>query len=199
MNTKPTSIVIHCLVAGALLGGILDTGLGSILPCAPWPTPLGTGFGTVIGSAAGGLGYALILAGMKIGGYTDLKNQTIHRLIYKASLFIIACSIIGGVIGFISAKRDIADRPMAQLREAYRDIDKGYVSKDEGKKFVDKAKVAIRLASDVPRERRNIRVFAASFALIGAGLSGLFLMLIIVQKRITKTLKERGIPLVNKG
>jgi len=191
MNTKPTSIVIHCLVAGALLGGILDTGLGSILPCAPWPTPLGTGFGTVIGSAAGGLGYALILAGMKIGNYTDL--------IYKASAFIIACSIMGSVIGFISAKRDIADRPMAQLREAYRDIDKGYVSKDEGKKFVDKAKVAIRLASDVPRERRNIRVFAASFALIGAGLSGLFLMLIIVQKRITKTLKERGIPLVNKG
>ena len=122
MNTKPTSIVIHCLVAGALLGGILDTGLGSILPCAPWPTPLGTGFGTLIGSAAGGLGYALILAGMKIGNYTDLKNKTIHRLIYKASLFIIACSIMGGVIGFISAKRDIADRPMAQLREAYRDI-----------------------------------------------------------------------------
>lgn len=199
MNTKPTSIAIHCIAAGALLGGILDTGMGSILPCAPWPTPLGTGFGAVIGSAAGGLGYALILAGMKIGGYTDLKNQTIHRLIHKASLFIIACSIMGAVIGFVSAKRDIADRPMTQLREAYRDIDKGYVSKDEGKKFVDKAKVAIRLASDVPRERRNIRVFTASFALIGAGLSGLFLMLIIVQKRITKTLKERGIPLVNKG
>jgi hypothetical protein len=199
MNTKLTSIAFHCIAAGALLGGILDTGIGTILPCAPWPTPLGTGFGIAIGIAAGALGFGLIRAGMKIGGYTDLQNQTIHRLIHKASLFIIACSIIGGVIGFTSAKRDIADRPMAQLREAYRDIDKGFVSKGEGKKFVERAKVAIRLASDVPRERRNIRAFAASFALIGAGLSGFFLMLIILQKRITKTLKERGIPLVNKG
>lgn len=199
MNTKPTSIAIHCIAAGAILGGLLDTGLGSILPCAPWPVPTGTNFGIVIGIATGALGFALIRAGMKIGGYTALKNQTIHRLIHKSTLFIIACSIMGGVIGFTSAKRDIADRPMAQLREAYRDIDKGYVSKDEGKKFVEKAKLAIRQASDIPRERRNIRVFAASFALIGSGLSALFLMLIILQKRITKTIKERGIPLVNKG
>jgi hypothetical protein len=68
---------------------------------------------------------------MKIGGYTALKNQTIHRLIHKSTLFIIACSVMGGFIGFTSAKRDIADRPMAQLREAYRDIDKGYVSKGQ--------------------------------------------------------------------
>lgn len=199
MNTKPTSIAIHCILVGAVLGGILDIGIGAVLPCAPWPVPLGTNFGILIGMAAGGLGFALIRAGMKIGGYTALKNQTIHRLIHKATLFIVACSIMGGVIGFTSAKRDIADRPMAQLREAYRDIDKGYVSKDEGKKFVEKAKLAIRQASDVPRERRNIRVFAASFALIGTALSALFLMLIILQKRITKTIKERGIPLVNKG
>ncbi len=199
MNTKPTSIAIHCILIGAVLGGILDSGIGAILPCAPWPVPLGTNFGILIGMAAGGLGFALIRAGMRIGGYTALKNLTIHRLIHKATLFIVACSIMGGVIGFTSAKRDIADRPMAQLREAYRDIDKGYVSKDEGKKFVEKAKLAIRQASDVPRERRNIRVFAASFALIGTGLSALFLMLIILQKRITKTIKERGIPLVNKG
>jgi hypothetical protein len=198
MNNKPTFIAIHCTVAGAILGGILDTGMGMLLPCEPWPTPLGTGYGFVIGAAAGGLGFALIRAGMKIGGYAALKNQTIHRLIHTATLFIVVCSIMGGVIGFTSAKRDIADRPMAQLREAYRDIDKGYVSKDEGKKFVEKAKRAIRLASDIPRERRNIRVFAASFALIGSGLSGLFLMLIVLQKRIRKTVKERGIPLVNK-
>ena len=197
MNTKPTSIAIHCILAGAILGGLLDTGMGMLLPCAPWPVPLGTSFGFVIGSVTGGLGFALIQAGMKIGGYAPLKNQTIHRLIHKATLFIVVCSIMGGVIGFTSAKRDIADRPMAQLREAYRDIDKGYVSKDEGKKFVEKAKRAIRLASDVPRERRNIRVFAASFALIGTALSGLFLMLIVLQKRIRKTVKERGIPLVN--
>lgn len=199
MNNKPTTIAIHCIAAGAILGGLLDTGMGMLFPCAPWPTPLGTGFGVVIGVVSGGLGFALIRAGMKIGGYTDLKNQTIHRLIHKATLFIIACSIMGGVIGFTSAKRDIADRPMAQLREAYRDIDKGYVSKDEGVKFVEKAKRAIRQASDIPRERRNIRVFAASFALIGTALSGLFLMLIVLQKRIRKTIKERGIPLVNKG
>jgi hypothetical protein len=199
MNTKPTSIAIHCILAGAVLGGILDSGIGAILPCTPWPVPLGTNFGILIGIAAGALGFALIRAGMKIGKYADLKNQTIHRLIHKATLFIFACSIMGGVIGFTSAKRDIADRPMAQLREAYRDIDKGYVSKEEGKKFVEKAKLAIRQASDVPRERRNIRVFAASFALIGTALSSLILMLIVLQKRIAKTIKERGIPLVNKG
>ena len=199
MNTKPTSIAIHCIAAGAILGGLLDTGLGSILPCAPWPTPTGTNFGIGIGIAAGALGFALIRAGMKIGSYAALKTQTIHRLIHTSTLFIIACSVMGGVIGFTSAKRDIADRPMAQLREAYRDIDKGYVSKDEGKKFVEQAKLAIRLASDIPREHRNIRVFAASFALIGSALSAIFLMLIVLQKRIAKTLKERGIPLVNKG
>jgi uncharacterized protein YneF (UPF0154 family) len=99
MNNKPTFIAIHCTVAGAILGGILDTGMGMLLPCEPWPTPLGTGYGFVIGAAAGGLGFALIRAGMTIGGYAALKNQTIHRLIHTATLFIVVCSIMGGVIG----------------------------------------------------------------------------------------------------
>ena len=83
MNTKPTSIVIHCLVAGALLGGILDTGMGSILPSAPWPAPLGTGFGTVIGSAVGVNGFievlliSFVLAVINLG----IRMLEIHKVL----------------------------------------------------------------------------------------------------------------------
>lgn len=193
MNKTTRLVALLCLAHGIALGGFLDIGLARVLPSAPWPPPPASGFGIIIGAGIALGTFLLLKKSIEHGSYKQVQPARVNVILHQGVTFVLTCALIGGFIGFSSAKRDIADRPMAQLREARRDVDKGFVTKIDGQKFILKAQEKIVSAKDPAREHRNMRVFASTFAIIGTVIAAVFVSLIILQERIKTTLAAQGI------
>lgn len=182
-------ILLPVLLAavGGALGAFLDRGLASLLPTAPWPDPVLTGWGAPLGAGTGLLaGFGLRLSAT-CGALAPPPPGAIARAAAGALCFTVAVAAMIGAIGYAAGRRAATERDLVRLREARKEIDKKLIDPKKGEAEIAAIEARMRDTHDPGRANLSTRQAAGGGALGGALLGGAFACMAVVYRRALAT------------
>lgn len=172
---------------GGALGASLDRGLALLLPTAPWPDPLLTGWGAPLGGALGALsGFALHLSATR-GALAPPPPGALARAAAGGLCFTLAVTAMVGAIGYASGRRSATEREVVRLREVRKEIDKKLVDPQKGAAEVALLEARLRRAHDPARAALATRQAAGGGALVGGFVAAAFACMAVVYRRALAT------------
>lgn len=180
-------ILLLSTAVGGALGAFLDRGLAVLLPCAPWPEPMLSGWGWLVGAAQGVVAGLVVRACAVRGTLAPPPPGAVARALAGGIAFTCAATVMVGAIGYVAGRRASLERDTVRMREARKDLDKKLVPRAEAEKRIAEIEASMATPRDPARAHASTRRAATVAGSIAAWVAAAFAGMAVVYRRALAT------------